>query len=226
MCWCVNTAPNNRWCTLKAVWHKGPIHTHYWSTSYVLFAAFFQDHSVEIFMWNKASHRGPSSPVWTLSGTALSTGSDLGHPFGLEQSRGWPALRSLAWTGGNNQPATRTASPLFFSLGTWAVYDGCCFHLLQAHLLTSPDTVPSLCLLTHFFRLAVSPICLRDSRTMATCCTCSAQVSLWMMMSYTRFMRHWKVAEQAERKCDKLVQIVQSGEEWLSLDSGDKGMCQ
>lgn len=117
MCWCVNTAPNNRWCTLKTVWHKGPIHTHYWSTSYVLFAAFFQDHSVEIFMWNKASHRGPSSPVWTLSGTALSTGSDLGHPFGLEQSRGWPALRSLAWTGGNNQPATRTASPLFLVLG-------------------------------------------------------------------------------------------------------------
>lgn len=224
MCWCVNTAPNNRWCTLKAVWHKGPIHTHYWSTSYVLFAAFFQDHSVEIFMWNKASHRGPSSPVWTLSGTALSTGSDLGHPFGLEQSRGWPALWSLAWTGGNNQPATRTASPLFLVLGHGQYTMGVVF--TSCRPTCSPPQILYLPFVCSHTSSAVSPICLRDSRTMATCCTCSAQVSLWMMMSYTRFMRHWKVAEQAERKCDKLVQIVQSGEEWLSLDSGDKGMCQ
>lgn len=80
------------------------------------------------------SYREPSSPAQALQCTAPPTGPDLMDPFKGDQSRGWSAPQNWARTSGNNQPAPKVVSPLFWS---WAGCDSCCLVHLWVYLPTS-----------------------------------------------------------------------------------------
>lgn len=82
---------------------------------------------------------------------------------------------SLAWTVCNNQLAPEAAwHPFWF--GLWIGRNHCGLFYQWPHLSTIQVVS---CPAAHFCGLAVSPACLRDSSTMATCCKCS----VWMMTS-------------------------------------------
>lgn len=86
---------------------------------------------------------------------------------------------------GSNQPVSRTDSCVFWTWGAIRMWRLQFYPSVDApprFPSGTPNTV-TLCPTPHFLGLAVSPARPRNSRTADACLTCSAQLSLRMMMS-------------------------------------------